>query len=155
MAITMTQLPGRTPTADNAVNRAIPARDPLMSIAYALSGGIWRSRRESGSASAAMTAVASATMLTSTNTLASTLPLGSDGPMKMSSADPRRTFSWTETTSFTITNNNSGNAGPNGTLTRRPRMIPIPIPRKLAIRRMFVKKPTYATFAGIHRMRKS
>ena len=38
---------------------------------------------------------------------------------------------------------------------RRPSRMPRPMPRKLAISRKLLKKPTYLTFAGIQRMRSS
>ena len=59
-ATTTVQPAGPTPANDIAVNTAIPAREPVMSIAYARSGGIDLSRPPSGRASAAIAATTSA-----------------------------------------------------------------------------------------------
>ena len=56
-----------------AVKAAIPAIEPAMSIAYARSGGIDRSRGPSGSASAAISAVTSTMTSGSTTKLMSAL----------------------------------------------------------------------------------
>jgi len=64
-------------------------------------------------------------------------------------------LTWARDTNRTIANATGANQADADASSRRPRRMPIPMPRKLARRRKLLKKPTYATFAGIHRIRRS
>ena len=58
-------------------------------------------------------------------------------------------------TNATTTASSNGEGEIGGFQPRRPRMMPRPMPRKLAISRKLLKKPMYLTFAGIQRMSSS
>ena len=88
-----------------------------------------------------MTAVTSPNTAASTTTFASMPPADPLPPMTMSSGEPSVTLSWATATSLMTRKNSRGNGASRGLALRRPRMIPVPMPRKLPIRMMFVKKP--------------
>src|SRR6476661_3619266 len=71
--VTRNQTVGPVSNHARTVNAAIPAIEPVMSIAYARSGGIDRSSGPSGSASDAMSAVTSTMTSGSTTKLMSAL----------------------------------------------------------------------------------
>ncbi len=139
-ATTIVQPAGPTPANDIAVNAAIPARDPVMSIAYARSGGIDLSRPPSGRASAAIAATTSANTPMSIPMFAS-MPGATDPPRSTSFDAATVTLSWAAEISLMTTKNSNGNGASRGPRLRRPRMMPRPMPRKLAIRMRLVKKP--------------
>src|SRR6185369_5635782 len=65
------------------------------------------------------------------------------------------TLSWAPSTSTTRASSSTGNGEVGRRRARGPSRIPIPIPRKLAIRTKLLKKPMYLTLAGIQRIRSS
>ncbi len=90
----------RAQAAERIVKPAMPAIEPTMSMAYALSGGMRRSSGPSGRARVAMTAVTRATTSGRTRKLTSAALL-SARPKKSSSCDWTWTLSWATKTSAT------------------------------------------------------
>src|SRR5213594_1377482 len=144
---------GGRPARETPAKSAIPAIEPPMSKAYARSGGMARRRGPSGNARNAIAVVVRTKRLGRTKKL-----MSSRCPSRV--ANQRSPSSFLTLTCASDTNSTRPNAmGANHTAvdapSRRPRRMPIPMPRKLARSRKLLKKPTYTTFAGTHRIRRS
>ena len=108
----------------------------------------------SGIASDAISAVTSANTIGSTRKFTSAARL-SARPKNSSSCERTCTFSSRKLISATTTTKRIGKIAIVSSFRSRPRSSPIPMPRKLAIRRKLEKKPMYRTSDGIHRMSSS
>ena len=117
----------------------MPVMEPMMSTAYALSGGIDLSSGPRGIASAAITAVTRATARMRIVGLVSALC--SARPKNSSSWDLMSTLSWFWVTMVTTTSSSSGKAMSDQRAPLRPSRMPRPMPRKLAISRKLLKNP--------------
>ncbi len=135
------QTSGPVSAAENTVNSAMPLIDPMMSMPYALSGGMAVSSAPSGTARPAMIIVVMMTRPGRTKKLMSA-PWLSLSPKKISSGEVSSivTRNWVTRTTRASSN------GPNGdTRIRfgsRPHRIPTPIPRNAAMSRRLRKNPT-------------
>jgi len=134
------QMLGGSPARDTPANSAIPAIEPEMSNAYARSGGIVRKRGPNGIARKAIAIVVRMSRLGRTMKLMSSRR---PSPVaNQTSPGSFRMLTWASDTKTTIANAHGANQGAARASTRRPRRMPIPIPRKLERRRKLLKKPT-------------
>ena len=154
IAATTNHASGVVPAADRMVKPAMPSIEPVMSQAYACSGGIERSSGPSGMARVAMTAVTSANTTGRTRKFTSAAWL-SARPKNSSLVDLTWTLSSRVLISQTTATSRIGNRAIVFRERRRPSRMPMPMPRKLAISRKFEKKPMYLTSAGIQRISRS
>ena len=152
--VTMNHTVGPVSSQARAVNPAIPAIDPPMSIAYARSGDIDRSSGPSGSARDAISPATSTISNGRTTKFTSAL-VEFGRPSRISPASRAWMLSCAPYTSRTVARSSGANGDRTGRTPRRPSRMPTPIPRKLAISRELLKNPTYLTFAGIQRMSSS
>ena len=88
-----------------------------------------------------MRLVTSTTSSGSTRKLTSAL-VDASSPKMISLRSLAWTLSWAEKTSATVASSNGANGDRTSRGERRPSRIPTPIPRKLAISRKLLKKPT-------------
>ena len=135
------QTPGGVCSNETPANAAMPAIEPAMSMAYALSGGMLRNSPPSGRASAAISATTRTTMSGRTRKFASAAWL-SASPKKISLLDRTWMFSCAVVISRTVASRRNGNGEAGSRVCLRPRRMPRPIPRKLAISTKLLKKPT-------------